>query len=53
MAWLAIILEYGIPAAYKLWKEWSTKTDPTEEDWAKLMALSEKTAQWYKDNAPK
>lgn len=45
--WIILIIQYGIPTAFKIWQEWKNKTEPTEEDWQKLLTLAKKTTEQY------
>lgn len=49
--WILLIAQYGIPMAYEIWDQWKDKTDPTEDDWQKLLDLAKKTAADYKAEA--
>lgn len=50
-AWLVLIAQYGIPAAYQIWQTFKDGRDPTEADWQNLLKLNENTAQQYVDAA--
>ena len=46
-----IIAQYGIPWAFEFWTIITQHPEPTEEAWAKLLALSQKSYQAYIDEA--
>jgi hypothetical protein len=48
---IPIIVRYGVPYAYDFWKIVTTHTEPTEEAWQKLLALSEKSYSSYISDA--
>lgn len=45
--WVSLIAQYGIPTAYKLWSEWRTKDEPTEQDWKTLLEMVGKPFEDY------
>jgi hypothetical protein len=50
MSWttlIPIIVKYGVPYAYDFWTIVTTHTEPTEEAWQKLLALSQKSYGSY------
>ena len=50
----AIAIAQGIAALIEIWRQHSNKPPewiPTQADWEHLLALNEKTAQQYKDEA--
>lgn len=51
MLWIQLIAQVGVEVAYNIWREWQNKNNPTEADWQRLLTLSRKTAQQYKDEA--
>lgn len=48
---LPIIAQYGIPLAFQLWKNITSKEEPTEEAWNALAALAEKRYEGYINEA--
>lgn len=50
MTWatlLPVIIEHGIPYAFKLWDVISRHPEPTLEAWKELLAFSDKTYDDY------
>lgn len=42
---IQLIAQYGLPLAEQLWKQWSSNTPPTQEDWNTLKALAAQNAK--------
>lgn len=48
MGWdtaVALILQYGLPFAEKMWTKWASGNPPTAADWAELNALAASSAR--------
>jgi hypothetical protein len=46
-ALIPLIVRYGIPGAYEVWKIISKHPEPTEAAWQELLALNAKTDAQY------
>jgi len=47
MTLIPLIATHGLPWVYEFWKIIRGKTEPTEEDWQKLLAISQKPLSQY------
>ena len=50
-AWILLIARYGIPSAMQIWEVLANKSEPTAEDWNKLLVINDKTKEQYIEEA--
>lgn len=49
--WPQLIVQYGIPLAFKIWTTFEEGREPTAADWQVLLDLDEKRAAAYVKDA--